>query len=114
MNFHMKTVINTWENIKTHQKITKMGPKVAPISTLGRPRGPPVIDLVFGHPFFMISGDLGNRFWLPFGSSFGVNFSTLFRDRSWSDLGTSSAGFGIKFGLILAPFWDSFGDPFEK
>ena len=74
INLHMKNVINTWENIKTHQKITQMGPKVAPISTLGRPRGPPVIDLVFGHPFFMIFGDFWGRFWLPFGSSFGVNF----------------------------------------
>ena len=70
----MKNVKNTWGNTKIHQKITKMGPKVAPISTLGRPRGPPVIDLVFGDPFFMSFGDFGVPFWLPVGTDFGVGF----------------------------------------
>ena len=91
-----------------------MPPKVAPISTLGRPWGHPVIDLVYGHSFFMVFNDFWGQFWLPFGSGFGVNFSTLFRECSWSDLGTSSGGFGPHFGSILVQFWVYFGDPFEK
>ena len=60
-------------------------------------------------------------FWVPFWAiwapcrlRFGGHFSILFWERSWSDLGSSSARFGINFGLILAPFWDSFGRPCEK
>ena len=45
---------------------------------------------------------------------FPTHFSTLFRERSWSDLGTSSTRFGSHFASILAPFWESSGDPFEK
>ena len=51
-----------------------MPPKVAPISTLGRPRGPPVIDLVFGHSFFMIFNDFWGPCLPPVGTDFGVIF----------------------------------------
>ena len=40
---------------------------------------------------------------------FPTHVLTLFRERSWSDLGTSSIGFGSHFGPILAPFWESSG-----
>ena len=88
-------------NTKIHQKIIKMGPKVPPRSTLGRPMDPPVMDLVFGHPFFMIFVDFGGRFWLPFGSSFGVNFRHFFG----SALGATSGRLRPDLVPILADFW---------
>ena len=75
-----------------------MGPKVVPISTLGRPRGPPVIDLVFGHPFFMIFIDFGVPFWLPFLSDVGV----IFRHFFGTALGATSGRLRPDLGSILA------------
>ena len=100
----MKNVKNTWGNIEIHQKIIKMGSKVAPISILGRPRGPPVMDLVFGHPFLMIFGDFGVPFWLPFGSGFGV----IFRHFFGSALGATSGRLRPDLVPILADFWLDF------
>ena len=95
----MKNFKNAWGNTKTFKQITKMGPKVAPISTRGRPRGPPVIDLVFGHPFFHIFlRDFGIPFWLSFGSDFGVFFRHFFG----SALEATSGRLRADFSFILA------------
>ena len=85
-----------------------MGPKVPPISTLGRPRGPPVMDLVFGHPFFMIFNDFWGPFWLPFRSVFGLNFCHFFGHA----LGATSVRVRPDLGAILAPLWLHFGTLF--
>ena len=78
-----------------------MGPKVAPISALGRPRDPPVIDLVFGHPFFMIFGDFGVPFRLPFRSDFGVIFRHFFGSALGATSGRLRTVLGPNFGPIL-------------
>ena len=82
-----------------------MPPKVAPISTLGRPRGPPVIDLVFGDAFFTILCDFGVQFWLPFRSDFGV----IFRHFFGTALGATSGRLRPDLVPILAQFWLHFG-----
>ena len=77
--------------------------------------------------FGLPSGALKGVFVLfsDFGCNLGVNvgplvasilgcFSVSFRERSRSDPRASPDGFWSNFGSMLAPFWESFGVPWEK
>ena len=79
-----------------------MGPKVAPISTLGRPRGPPVIDLNFGSLWKVLAGPTWVPFWAPCWLPFRSDFGVIFRNFFGSALGATSGRLRPDLVLILA------------
>ena len=82
---------------------------MAPISTLGRPRGPPVIDLVLRHAFRQIFNDFGAPCWLPLGSDFGVFVRYFFGNALGATSGRHRPDFLPHVASILIRFGESFG-----